>query len=426
LDNRWQIGRSIQLGVVIAITVRDEQDTGSPAGQLRRPVMPADRLDALKPEQISGLLGRWNGKSSLAKTKPITRFTLIGLAAAALVVILAILDDGLTNPKGVRTTIGLIINPAPSPAHISLALLQDPVGLVAIAVTLLTPVLFAVQVTAIQKFNRSNERNISYRAESLQCDEINRSVEKANERFCRVGGFAGSLLVLALSAICSSLVNYLINRWGVFPSWNKTDLANDVWQRRVYAGWWANPHSHPVLAIALGSLGWYFFYFVIKQVYMGICFAIYMQRIADLEFGLCPNMRANTDGFWGMLPARRFMQATYSSALVHTIMVVGILVVWLPFNAFTVYVLGLLLAINILVVIYPSRVGYAAAYQEKICFVKYVLSGDGAPTAEDAALIERVWDTRTLPFRIGSGLTAMTIYLLFPLLLAGVSRLLGP
>ncbi len=107
-------------------------------------------------------------------------------------------------------------------------------------------------------------------------------------------------------------------------------------------------------------------------------------------------------------------------------MVVGILVVWLPFNAFTVYVLGLLLAINILVVIYPSRVGYAAAYQEKICFVKYVLSGDGAPTSEDAELIERVWDTRTLPFRIGSGLTAMTIYLLFPLLLAGVSRLLGP
>ena len=88
--------------------------------------------------------------------------------------------------------------------------------------------------------------------------------------------------------------------------------------------------------------------------------------------------------------------------------------------------LGLLLTINILVVIYPSAVGYAAAYREKMCFVDHVLGGHAIPSGEDAALIERVWRTRTLPFRIGSGLTAVTIYLLFPLLLAGMSRLLGP
>lgn len=438
--------------MVIAISVGDKQDVGSVVGRWRllrripgartrpaspavaaggaaldrRPLVVSGRLDPLEPELISGLLGRWHGSSFLARTKPRTRFLLIGLAAAALVVILAFIDKGLTNPKGVRPAIGLIINPARSPARVSLALLQDPVGLIAIVVPLLTPILFAVQVTAIQQFNPANERNITYRAGSLKYEKINQQVKKTNERFRRIGSGPGSFLVLLPSAAFSGLVSYLINRWGLFPSWNKTKLTNTAWQNRVYAGWWANPHSHLVLAIALGSLGCYFFYVVIKQVYMGVCFAIYLVQVVDYDFGLCANLSANTDGFWGMLPARRFMQATYSSALGHTIMVVGILVVWLPFNAFTVYVLALLLAINILVVIYPSVVGYAAAYREKTCFVDHILGGHAAPTAEDTALIERVWEMRTLPFRIGSGLTAITIYLLFPLLLAAASRLLGP
>ncbi|SRR6266568_424218 len=391
-----------------------------------RPMVISGRLHALKPEQISGLLGRWHGTSFLAAMKPRTRFLLIGLAAAALVVILAIIDKGLTNPKGVRTAIGLIINPEPRPRHTSLALLQDPVGIIAVIVTLFTPILFAVQVSAIQQFNPTNEGNISYRSDSLKCEQINQHVKNANDRFDRIGGGPGSLLVLALSAAFSALVNYLINRWGLFPSWNKTVLPDNVWRNRVYAGWWANPHSHLVLAIALGCLGWYYFYLVIKQVYMGVCFAIYMLGVVECDFGLCPNLSANTDGFWGMLTARRFMQATYTSALGHAIMVVGILVVWLPFNAFTVYVLALLLAINVLVTIYPSVVGYASAYREKISFVTHILGGHAIPTADDAERIERVWQTRTLPFRIGSGLTAVTIYLLFPLALAGASRLLGP
>jgi len=391
-----------------------------------RPMLPTGRLAVLQPEQISGLLGRWHGTSFPGRMKPRTRFLLLGLAAAFIFLALAYIDRGLTNPRGIRTAIGVIINPASNPGRVSLALLQDPVGLVAIAVTLLTPILFAGQVTAIQEFNPANEANIGYRASTLECEQINEQVRKANEHFRSIGGAGGSLLVLALSAALSSMINYLINKWGLFPSWNKTDLTNGEWARRVYAGWWANPHSHVILTIALGCLGWYFFYFVIKQVYMGIWFAAYMHEIAQWRFGLCPNLRANTDGFWGMLPARRFMQATYSSALGHTIMVVGILAVWLPFNAFTVYVLALLLAINLLVVIYPSAVGYAAAYREKIYFVDYVLGLHEEPTADDAAQIERVWSTRTLPFKIGSGLTAVTVYLLFPLLLAAASRILGP
>lgn len=347
------------------------------------------------------------------------------MTATAILLVLSYLDGGLTNPPGVRTAIGLIINPAPFPARISLAMLQDPVGLITIAISLLTPILFATQVSAIQRFNSTNEGNISYRAATLDCGWINHEVKLANDHFRSIGSRTASATVLLLSAMLSTLFVYLINSWGPYTSWNKTDLVTSVWRRRVYAGWWANPHSHLILAIALWCLGCYFFYFIIKQVTMGAYFAIYVHRISARKFGVCPNLKANTDGFWGLLPMRRFMQATYSSALGHTIMVLGILVVWLPFSAFTVFVLTLLITINALVVIYPSAVGYAEAYSEKILFIEDLLKGHQEPTADEAARIARVWDTQTLPFRPGSALTALTIYLLFPLLLAIVSKLLG-
>jgi hypothetical protein len=398
-----------------------------------RPLMPALLVALLEPEQISGLLGRWRYEKDpkypetpvLRRLTPRTRFVLIGLAVAVLFLCLAALDHALTNPRGVRTAIGLIVNPEPRPERVSLAFLQDPVGLITIVMTLLTPVLFTVQVSAIQRFNPRNEGNIAYRAGSLDCGKINRQVKWVNDRFRLIGSRPGSFLVLLLSAVLSFLINYLIDRWGMFPGWNQTDLTNDAWGRLVYQGWWANPHSHLILAIALWSLGCYFFYFIIKQVTMGAYFALYMHRVTPRQFGVCPNLSANTDGFWGLLPVRRFMQATYSSALGHTIMVLGILVVWLPFSAFTVYMLTLLIAINALVVVYPSMVGYAGAYNEKVLFTAHVLEGHQEPTTEEAAVIERVWGSQTLPFRAGSTLTAVTVYLLFPLLLALVPRLLG-
>jgi hypothetical protein len=393
-------------------------------------------LHPLQPEKISGLLGRWPAQSAISaegsppgafilkRIEPRTRFALIALAAAVLFLCLAYFDHGLTNPRGVRTTIGIIIHPEPSPARVSLPLLQDPVGLIAIVMTLLTPVLFAEQVSAIQVFNEANEGNVAYRASSLNGKEINRQVRWTNKHFGAIGHGSLSASVFLISASLSFLIDFLIDDWGLFPSWNRTHLANDVWRRRVYAGWWANPHSHFILAIALWLLGCYFFYFVIKQVLMGAYFAIYVHRISKYKFGVSPNMSANTDGFWGLLTMRRFMQSTYSSALGHTIMVLGILVVWLPFNAFTVFMLALVMSINALVVIYPSVVGHSGAYGEKKQYAQHVIAGAQELTEAGPALSE-IWDRPTLPFRPRSALTAVTVYLLFPLVLAVVSSLLG-
>lgn len=410
-------------------------DPGGDAGAVppgTRPRVPAPRLERLEPEKTSGLLGRWayddsldSAASILRRIKPRSRFVLIGLAVAILFLILASFGHCLTNPNGVRTTIGLILNPGPAPAVISLPLLQDPVGIVAIAMTLLTPVLFAEQVSAIQVFNQTNERNIAYRVLSLDCAHINDEVRRVNKHFSAIGGRGSSTGFLAASAVFSSAIIYLINKWGLFPSWNKTDLTAEVWRRRVYAGWWANPHSHLPLAIVLWLLGCYFFYFVLKQVTMGAFFAVYIKRISHLRFGVSPNMSANTDGFWGLRPMRRFMVATYSSTVCHTAIVLGILVVWLPFNAFTVFILAMTITINALVVIYPSVVGSAGARDEKMRFAEHHLADAQTPTDAEATLVDQIWSRPNLPFRARSALTAVMIYLVFPLLLAIGAQLLG-
>jgi hypothetical protein len=388
-------------------------------------------LEQLEPEQISGLLGGWAQKKPdseafiLRRIKPRTRFILIGLAAMVLFFFLAYFDHGLMAPAGIPTAIGLIINPVSKPAQVSLPLLQDPVGLIGIVMTLLTPVLFADQVFAISVFNSTNERNIAYRADQLGRGKINDEVRRANKRFRFIGRRDVSAVVLLLSAAASVGIDYLFLRWGLFTDWNKTDLSSSTWRSRVYAGWWANPDFHLILAIALWSIGCYFFYFIIKQIYMGIVFAIYINRVTRQEFGVSPDMTANIDGFWGLSPMRRFMLATYSSVLGHTIMIVGILVIWLPFNAFTVLAVAMVTIINSAVVIYPTIVGHVGARGEKKLFVKHILADAQWPTATKSAQVEAVWARPLLPIRVRSTLTTVTVSLLFPLFLAIVARLLS-
>jgi hypothetical protein len=291
--------------------------------------------------------------------------------------------------------------------------------------TLLTPILFADQVSAIGVFNQTNEQNIIYRADKLHHDEINNDVQRANKLFDFIGRGDVSVAVLLVSAAASLGIDYLFHKWGLFSNWNNTELSSRRWASRVYTGWWADPSTHLFLAIALWALGCYFFYFVIKQVYMGAIFVVYLHRVMERQFGVSPNMTANIDGFWGLSAMRRFMMATYSSSLGHTIMIVGILIVWLPFNEFTLLMIAVVTIINSTVVIYPTSVGHVGARAEKMLFVNHILLGAGSPTAAEAELVERVWNRPLLPFRVRSSMTTVTVSLLFPFLLVVVSRLLG-
>jgi hypothetical protein len=319
----------------------------------------------------------------------------------------------------------IFVNPISRPAHVSLPLLQDPVGLFAIAMTLATPIFCAEQVKGIHKFNATNQQNIAYRAHLLNVAAINEHVSRANAQFRMVGGRAVSA-ALALVSLCLSVgIDYLLRRWGLLESWNYTHLHDSYWRREVYQGWWANPSTHTAMGAVFLFLGGYFFYFLTKQLTMGFIFAVYSRRVVQLGFGVSPNMAANMDGYWGLRYLRHFIQTTYGSTLGHFIMVVGILAFWLPFGGFGILMVTLVMIINALVVIYPSIIASTGAVMEKKSYVAYVVASRH-PKAERDTMVDKVWATPNLPFHLRSTLTAGTLYLLIPLLLALVSTLLGP
>jgi hypothetical protein len=385
-------------------------------------------LDALQPEMMGGLFGRRPSlvaKSVLKPFQPRTRFLFIALAATGFFLIAAVLDHGLTNPKGIQTALALLVEQTKKPKHIGLPLLQDPIALITLVMTLAAPIFCSEQVRAIRDFNAMNECNIGYRIKDLDAETINSYTATANGQFKLLGSRWISSLLFLVSAVLSLIINYLIWRWGLFASWNRTLLPVLTWRREVYAGWWANVDAHRPLAIILGCLGCYFFYFVIKQLLMGGIFAVYVHRVMLHGFGVAPNMAVNSDGYWGLRPLRHFMQMTYASTLGHLIMILGVLLIWLPFSAFTILIVTTVIIANALVVIYPSAVALTGVISEKTSFVAH-LQKDSQITPQDrTAMIDKVWSTPNLPFKVRSTLTAATVYLLIPLLLALVSSLLG-
>jgi hypothetical protein len=384
-------------------------------------------VDPLQPELIGGFFGRqsWLTRIPILRTlDPRPRFALFAVAAVGAILATAQLDHGLTNPPGVATAVALLTEQSKNPKHIGLPLLQDPVGLIAIVMTLVAPILCCEQVQAIHGFNEMNERNITYRVKLLDVCAINSRTAQANDQFRMLGSRTGSVLLLLLSALLSFVIDYLVRRWGLLASWDHTLLPRSIWRREVYAGWWANPHEHFPLAVVLWCLGVYFFYFLFKQLLMGGIFALFVHRVMPLNFGVAPNMTANSDGYWGLRQLRRFMQMTYASTLGHFIMILGILVVWLPFNAFTVLIVTAVIIINGLVVIYPSQIALDGALKEKMSFVEHVTQSRRS-RAERDAVIDKVWSTPSLPFKIRSTMTAGMLYLVIPLILALVSSLLG-
>jgi hypothetical protein len=334
-------------------------------------------------------------------------------------------DHGLVAHRGIPTVLQIFVNPINRPAHVSLPLLQDPVGLFAIAMTLATPILCAEQVKGIQEFNPANRQNIAYRAHLLNAAAINGQVSRANAKFRWWGGRWVSAALVLVSLGLSAGIDYLLRRWGLLERWNYTHLHDSYWRREVYQGWWANLSTHTAMGVVFFFLGGYFFYFLIKQLTMGYIFVAYSRRVAKLNFGLSPNMAANMDGYWGLRYLRHLMQTTYGSTLGHFIMVVGILAFWLPFGAFGILMVTLVMIINASVVVYPSIIASTGAVMEKKSYVAHVVASR-RPKAVRDTMIDKVWSTPNLPFHLRSTLTAGTVYLLIPLVLALVSTLVGP
>jgi hypothetical protein len=338
--------------------------------------------------------------------------------------------DVLDLAAGRRSAIGYFTDSTQQLDRLSMPLLMDPVGLVVLVVSLATPCLCAMQVASIQTFIAVNENNLDDAAradlESTKGSTIRELIRRANKEFGLVGSKRGSLVVL-LCAVSTTATAYLALRsWGLLRSWNPTSKSDEAWRQAVYDGWWASG-DHREMAVLLFGLGVFLFYFLFKQLWMGFVFARFA-RATQLEgFGVTPNLVYDSDGYAGLRPLRWFMLVTYASSVAHFVLALGVLAIWLPTTAWTMFLVVGLVCTNAIVVIYPSRIAYRGALEARRARARE-LARSAASSVEErqeqSNAISQLWAGPVLPFRTRSSLTAVTLYFLFPLLLAIVSALI--
>jgi hypothetical protein len=394
--------------------------------------MAASGWVALRPSEISGMLGRKNSwtdtRPGLRRLDVPLRFALnSGLSIAVLYVSLAsthTLYSKHGNPSALRVIFhGTFLK---SSSQVSLPFVYDVVALVAVFTALITPVFLYHQAVGIGEFVETNLGNIQYRTSTLDRSAINDAATKANARFHRWGGPWASRAILVVALLAGGGLIQELQWHGVFSTWNSTNLTNAAWRTKAYANWWANEHTHPWNSILLTAVATYFFYFLSKQLLMGFVFAQFLVAVAPLGVSAFPTVGQNADGFWGMRSLRRFLQWTYGSALTHLIQSLFVLSIWVPFGSLTVFVILFVFFVNACFVIYPTLIAIRGITNEKAEFVKQLYgSAIDLPSEETIKRVEDIWKRPTLPFRLGSSLSAVSLYLLVPVALVVVSRILG-
>ncbi|NHC12667.1 hypothetical protein [Motilibacter deserti] len=382
-------------------------------------------IDPLLPQQIAGLYGRDGSVFATHILRSFQPKVLIIIYSTALLLGLIIWTAASGDLLGASEhpwAFALFGDNPGKPKSVRLPLFLDPVGIVLILTALSVPLLCAQQVVGINKFNEMNERNMQYRVSSLDLAKLNQLVRKTNRAFSFVGSRWVSLGILMMSCWNAVIFKNNIDKYGLLSSWNPSRLTDDDWRKVAYNGWWANDQSNRALSTAVVVIGTYLTYHVTKQLAMGIIFAVFAGRALKRGFGVAPNLELNTDGYHGLRDLRYFMQWTYVATTLDFFMMMGILVVWLPFNVLTVFMLLVVVATNVLTVLYPTSVAIGGALLEKKHFVRMLANSSTGDELEKQ--VTRVWAAPSIPFRLRSALSVITIYLLLPTLLALVSALL--
>jgi hypothetical protein len=258
--------------------------------------------------------------------------------------------------------------------------------------------------------------------------KVNELVLRANGNFEKVGKKSVSILVFISSAAVSVFLYSRFGAGGLYSIWKPKSISDAKWADLTYVNWWANFHRHPALAIVLICLSTYMFYFLIKQLIMGVIFAAFATSITRNDFGVTPNFLYNSDGYYGLRYLREFMQWTYTCTVLDFILTLGVFVVWIPFAQWTVLVILSVMTFNFVTVLYPSSLVVSGTVREKREFVKWIADksegGSKYPKPENVdEKIREVWSIPNVPFGVRSTISALTIYSSAPILLALFSAL---
>ncbi|MGW3963996.1 hypothetical protein ACWED2_29570 [Amycolatopsis sp. NPDC005003] len=384
-------------------------------------------LDSLKPQ----LIGRSFGRNRLltGSARPLRAkagFNSFGVGAALVVLAFAGQQQVLVDTSEEPSAIGAIVRAPARFDGIAMPLLQDPVALVVLFTALATPLFCLQQVESIRDFIPMTLRNVGDEAPHFDPREVQVLIMRANRWFRRIGAKKVSLSLFVLSGAGAYCLLRYLQTDGLLAGWNPVPGRTEPWRAAVYAGWWANGHAHPVMAVLLWLLGTYMFYFVLKQLLMGLVFASFAQKATTVGFGVTPHLRANNDGYWGLRTLRRFMQWTYGSTLAHFVTTLGVCIVWLPFTQWTFFIVTAVMIVNSTLVIYPTMIAHKSVLQAKQNYVDDRLASAETEEEKKSAVeeAEKVWQSPDLPFRTRATFTAVFVYLLAPFVLALVSWLL--
>ena len=378
------------------------------------------RINPLQPSAIGGTYGRSHTFTSRVLPNHPARIRVLALSIPLLVLLILVaqVSGVLFGPHVILAAFGFSFKVPIGASVIRLPLALDPVAIIFAITTLATPVCCAEQVASIASINSMISKNVAYRVSKLNSRSINAAVERANKRFDFIGRRSVSIFIFVLSAIGSFEIVEYIQRHGLLDSWNPTGWKSQAWRKSVYRGWWANQHVHILLALSLMAVVTFYVYHLIKQLGLGVVFAVYGRSVLSLGFGASPNLKLNVDGYNGRRDLRYFMQWTYFTTLVGYLLALGVFAVWLPFNSVAAAIIAVVIILNAMTVVYPSLLVNSAGKNEKKQFIEYASKLDGLSMVDLQELSDRVWNVPSIPFRIRDGVFAASIYLILPILLS--------
>lgn len=334
-----------------------------------------------------------------------------GLLFVVILVTVTAIDGTLLPIDATAVEVALSKGRFTIPGTLNFPMLHDITGLAAMIGAFITPYIVYRQIEVMEALVTVHGSNINHRQPLIDWADIEEASARANEGFRRIGSAAVSWTILAIAGWLSFLLLRYVQAHGPLTAVRPAGVNPDVWYLAVHGGWWANARVHPSGALLLFVAGVILFYYLVKQLLMGLVFTNWVKQITAADFGVFPNLNLNNDGYWGMRNMRSLFQWTYASALLNLSLSLLVAALWLPVGVFTVSISVFIIAADGLFIVFPTLATLRAVVAERKAYVAHLWEGSGQAVSRE---IDEIWQRPMLPFRLRESFAAVSVYFLMP------------